>query len=63
VALTHRKILSHELIWPAGQSHALSETMEHQAPFLPSIRQAKIVRSQRRQFRVYEGGLSGNTEE
>jgi hypothetical protein len=37
--------------------------MEHQAPFLPSIRQAKIVRSQRRQFRVYEGGLSGNTEE
>ena len=56
--LTHRKILSHSLVWPEGRPHAVIENMHRQAPFLPTIRQAKIVRSHRRQFRVYEGGLN-----
>ena len=58
VPLTHRKILSHSLVWPEGRPHAVIENMHRQTPFLPSVRQGKLVRSHRRQFRVYEGGLS-----
>lgn len=57
VPLTHRKILSHSLVWPEGRPHAVIESMHRQTPFLPSVRQGKLVRSHRRQFRVYEGGL------
>lgn len=32
-------------------------SLERQAPFLPQIRKSRIVRSDRRQFRVYDGGL------
>src|SRR6185312_11677628 len=63
VPLTHRKILSHSLVWPEGRPHAVIENMHRQAPFLPTIRQAKIVRSHRRQFRVYEGGLNRLNDE
>ncbi len=33
---------------------------DRQAPFAPHIRKARIVRSDRRQFRVYEGGLGAS---
>ncbi|WP_245256768.1 PAS domain-containing protein [Hyphomicrobium denitrificans] len=57
VALTQRKLLSHELIWPDGV--ALPTEQGSNIPVLmPTIREARIVRSNRRQFRVYEGGLS-----
>ncbi len=57
VALTQRKLLSHELIWPDGV--ALPAEQGSNIPVLmPTIREARIVRSNRRQFRVYEGGLS-----
>ncbi len=57
VALTRRKLLSHELIWPDGV--ALPAEQGSNIPALmPTIREARIVRSNRRQFRVYEGGLS-----
>lgn len=58
VALTRRKLISHETIWPNGMPSALVETEPHQTPLFPIVRNAKIVRSRRRQFRVYEGGLS-----
>ena len=32
----------------------------NQSPFQAHIRNARIVRSERRQFRVYDGGLSKN---
>jgi hypothetical protein len=64
VPLTRRKILSHDTIWPDGQpGNALVAAAHHQAPFLPLVREARIVRSQRRQFRVYEGGLSRSGDE
>jgi hypothetical protein len=63
VPLTHRKILSHSLVWPEGRPHAVIESMHRQTPFLPSVRQGKLVRSHRQQFRVYEGGLSRLPEE
>ncbi|HVZ05337.1 PAS domain-containing protein [Hyphomicrobium sp.] len=58
VALTERKLLRHDTIWPNGAPGALVETDPRQTPLLPTIRSARIVRSHRREFRVYEGGLS-----
>lgn len=63
VPLTRRKILSHDTVWPDGQPGKELMVAHHQAPFLPLVREARIVRSQRRQFRVYEGGLSRSGDE
>jgi len=57
VPLTTRKVVHSSIIWPDGQPRAL---LERQAPFSPVVREARIVRSDRRQFRVYDGGLSRN---
>ena len=55
--LTSRRLLEHELIWPDGRPHpAFLGQIGNQAPFLPHVRCARIVRSKHRQFRVYEGG-------
>ena len=58
VALTQRRLLQHELVWPDNRPSAAAQTMHHQLPFVPHLREAKIVRTHRRQFRVYEGGLN-----
>lgn len=58
VPLVTKKILAHELVWPDGRPHAMIDQSHRQAPFLPHVREARIVRSDRRQFRVYDGGLS-----
>lgn len=52
------KLVSHDLIWPNGRPQAVLDATHRQAPFLPHIRNARIVRSEGRQFRVYEGGLN-----
>jgi hypothetical protein len=50
---------SEEIIWPEGHPHTGIETADdRQSPFLPRVRHARIVRSERRQFRVFQGGLS-----
>lgn len=56
--ISRPRILAHELIWPDGRPHAMIGAMQRQSPFLPTVREARIVRSERRQFRVYDGGLS-----
>jgi hypothetical protein len=48
------RLLAAERIWPDGRPHAIAE---RQAPLAPEVRKARIVRQDRRQFRVYEGGL------
>lgn len=58
---TSRRLRDVELIWPDGKPHAVVNSLNRQVPFLPHVRNARIVRSDRRQFRVYEGGL-GKTE-
>jgi hypothetical protein len=40
-----------------GRDRRGLDDAERQAPFLPHIRKARIVKSERRQFRVYDGGL------
>jgi hypothetical protein len=57
VPLATRKVRRSEIIWPDGQPRSI---VERQAPFSPVVREARIVRSDRRQFRVYDGGLSRN---
>lgn len=54
---TARRLGDVELIWPDGKPHSVIATQNRQTPFLPHVRNARIVRSERRQFRVYEGGL------
>lgn len=52
-----RRLRSSEVIWPDGRPHALLGPAHRQIPFMPHVRNARIVRSARRQFRVYDGGL------
>lgn len=58
VPLPHRSLVRHKLIWPDGAARSEIEDLERQMPFHPTVREARIVKSARRQFRVYEGGLS-----
>lgn len=63
VRLERRQLLTSELIWPDGRPHSIVERLGHQPPFLPEIRNARIVRADRRAFRVYEGGRSKSADE
>jgi hypothetical protein len=54
--LKSRRIRRHELIWPDGRPHAVVERLGRQAPFVPFREQMRIVKTGRRQFRVFEGG-------
>ncbi len=56
--LTERRLLCSKIVWPNGRPQSMLDAAHRQAPFLPHIRRARIVRSERRQFRVYDGGLS-----
>jgi hypothetical protein len=56
-------ILSNEIVWPDGHPQPIPTSPEDgtedpQNPFSLRVRQSRIVRSHRRQFRVFEGGLS-----
>jgi hypothetical protein len=57
------RILDHKLIWPDGRPHAMIDSAHRQTPFLPHMREARIVRGGHRQFRVYDGGLGQNDDE
>lgn len=52
------RLTTNELIWPDGRPHAVIDNMHRQTPFHSHLREARIVRSEHRQFRVYDGGLS-----
>jgi hypothetical protein len=62
--ITARRVVSAKLFWPNGPLEPPvfrtpdPESAERQSPFGPHIRNARIVRQDRRQFRVYEGGLT-----
>jgi hypothetical protein len=57
--LTPGPLADHRLVWPDGRPHAVIERTRRQAPFLPELAGARIVRADRRHFRVLEGGLNG----
>jgi hypothetical protein len=55
--LVERSIIEADIIWPDGRPHDVVERQDRQAPFLPHVRNSRLVRIDRRQFRVYDGGL------
>lgn len=56
--LTCKRIISQELIWPSGlRQGAAGEESGDSIPVMLPAEHARIVRSERRQFRVFEGGL------
>jgi hypothetical protein len=63
VPLVKRRISEHTLVWPNGRSHATIDNVHKQAPFKPYVQEARVVRFDRRQFRVYDGGLSRTDDE
>jgi len=58
--LVSMHLISEEIIWPAVPSSQAEDfsSDDRQSPLLPSVRHGTIVRSDRRQFRVFDGGLS-----
>ncbi len=54
--LTSLQLLTDQIVWPDGQPHPPVNAPDPQSPFLPRIRTARIVRQDRRQFRIYDGG-------
>ncbi|MCB1485316.1 MAG: PAS domain-containing protein [Hyphomicrobiaceae bacterium] len=61
--ITSRRLIANKLIWPDGRPHAVIDAMARQSPFMPHMRNARLVRVDRRQFRVYDGGLSDQRED
>lgn len=61
--LAVRRLLRSEIIWPNGRPQSVLDAVRNQAPFQPHIRKARIVRAERRQFRVYDGGLNAKPRE
>lgn len=62
--LQAKRLQSSKLFWPNGlikppvlRAPGL-DSADRQSPFVPHIRNARIVRQDRRQFRVYDGGLT-----
>lgn len=58
--LVSMHLISEEIIWPGAPSAEAGDFPfdDRQSPLLPSVRHATIVRSDRRHFRVFDGGLS-----
>lgn len=61
--LTSRRLVTTKIVWPNGKPQSVLEMMHRQAPFLPHVRKARIVRSERRQFRVYDGGRTDSPKD
>lgn len=57
--LTIGAVIERRIVWPDGRPHSVIERVDRQSPFLPSVQASRVVRAERRQFRVYDGGRSG----
>lgn len=56
--LVTRRLLAHHVVWPDGRPHAIADRYRNQTPFLASLAGARLVKSDRRSFRVLDGGLA-----
>lgn len=54
--LSRLKLISHELIWPDGRPFAAVAASSEPPPFVRDLGTVRIVRSERRTFRVLQGG-------
>lgn len=53
------RLLSTEVVWPEGRPQAVADKMARQSPFHPHVAEGRLVRQDRRQFRVLDGGRAG----
>lgn len=51
-------IRSFQLVWPDGRPHAVLARTARQAPFIRQPPGTRVVHSNRRAFRIYDGGLA-----
>ena len=56
--LTVKRLIDHNLIWPDGRPRAIIERTGREAPFRPAPPAVRLVQSERRLFRVFDGGRS-----
>lgn len=56
-------IAERRLHWPDGRPHAIIERSDRQAPFVPELANARIVRFNRQHFRVLDGGKSSGVRD
>jgi hypothetical protein len=56
--LMRKRLLSHELQWPNGRPTFGNRNLATPSVRLPNVRNARIVRTERTQLRVYDGGLA-----
>lgn len=54
--LTNKRLIDHNLIWPDGRPRAIIERTGREAPFRSAPLAARLVKSDRRLFRVFDGG-------
>jgi hypothetical protein len=59
--LVVRRLIDREIIWPDGRPHAAQERFRNQAPLLANFAGARLVKSERRTFRVLDGGRVDET--
>lgn len=52
------RLIGVETIWPDGRPFAVVNRMDRQSPFLTQPRYSRLVTSEHRAFRVYDGGRS-----
>lgn len=50
-------LLRIEQIWPEGRPHAVAEKFRNQSALIPELAGARLVRVNRRSFRIVDGGL------
>jgi hypothetical protein len=60
--LTSRRLTAHHVVWPDGRPHAVADRYRNQTPFLASLSGARLVKNERRSFRVLDGGLTKTDE-
>lgn len=53
------RLVNSEVIWPDGRPHALASRMSQPPVLTPHLAHGRLVRFDRRQFRVLDGGRTG----
>jgi hypothetical protein len=59
--IVSKRVLANELVWPSHDALATVSRVPDEEPATAEARTARIVRSERRQFRVFDGGLTRPT--
>ena len=53
-------VLRKQMVWPDGRPHVIAEKFRSQPALIPELAGARLVRVNRRSFRVLDGGLAND---